>query len=271
MVALTVIAMAAGLALRNMAASATAELQGGFTVQIVEARPETREAQAAAAQKILRATPGVVSVRAVPQEEVDALIEPWLGAGAKAGLDAAVPVPALIDVRLDGAITESRIADLRARLASAAPSARIDAQAGWLKPVFDAISSLQWLAIALVLLLAFALGAAVLLAARNALGAHRDTIEIVHLLGGSDAQIARIFQRSTGIDAVGGGMVGLLLAAIVILFFGRRFAELGAGLVDNGSLSWNDWLLLALVPLAAVVLAMLTARFAVLHALRKML
>ena len=47
--------------------------------------------------------------------------------------------------------------------------------------------------------------AAVWLAARNALGGNRDTIEIVHLLGGSDAQIARIFQRSILADAVIGG------------------------------------------------------------------
>ena len=86
MVALPVIAMAAGLTLRNMANSATAELEGGITVQIVEARPEIRQAEAAAAEEALGAMPGVVSLRLVPQDEVDALIEPWLGAGAQAGL-----------------------------------------------------------------------------------------------------------------------------------------------------------------------------------------
>lgn len=271
MVALTTIAMAAGLTLRNMADQATAELEGGVTVQIVEASPEMRRSQAASAQDALSAMPGVISVRLVPQDEVDALIEPWLGTGLESGLGTAVPVPALIDVQLEGDVSASRLADIRARLADAAPSARVDAQSGWLKPVFNAIASLQWLAIALVLLLAVALAAAVLLAARNALGANRETIEIVHLLGGTDRQIARVFQRSIGIDAIGGGIVGLMLAVVVILFLGRRFAGLGAGLVDSGSLGWSDWLLLALVPVAAALLAMLTARLTVLHALRRML
>jgi cell division transport system permease protein len=58
---------------------------------------------------------------------------------------------------------------------------------------------------------------------------------------------------------------------LVILGLGRRFAGLGAGMVDNGALVWTDWLLLALVPLLATGLAMVTARFTVMHALRKML
>jgi cell division transport system permease protein len=77
-----------------------------------------------------------------------------------------------------------------------APAARVDAQAGWLTPVFSAIHALQWLAGGLIALLALATVAAVLLASRNALGNHRDTIEIVHMLGGTDNQIARIFQRA---------------------------------------------------------------------------
>jgi cell division transport system permease protein len=53
MVALTVIAAAAGLALRNTASAATAELNGGVTVQIIEASPEARAEQAKAAVRAL--------------------------------------------------------------------------------------------------------------------------------------------------------------------------------------------------------------------------
>jgi len=271
MVALTVIAVAAGLALHNMASAAAAELEGGLTIQILEPRADVRAEEAAAAIRILGDTPEIASLRQVPQEEVDALIEPWLGSGADIGLGSAVPVPALIDARVDGPVTPERIAMVRQALAADAPTARVDAQSDWLEPVFDAMQSLQWLAIALVVLLTVALTAAVLLAARTALGTNRETIEIVHLLGGTDAQIARVFQRSIGIDAAGGGVVGLALALVVILFLARRFAGLGAGMVDSGALGWNDWLLLVLVPVVATGLAMVTARLTVMHALRKML
>ena len=275
MVALTAIAAAGALSLRNAGAAAQAELAGGVTVQIVEADPAARARQAEAAAALLQDTSGVVAVRLVPQSEIDALIAPWLGQGGgsastRAG-DEGVPVPALIEARLAGTLTAARVAALGQRLAAVAPAARVDAQAGWLRPVFAAIGSLQLLALALIALLGFATAAAVLLAARTALGTNRDTIEIVHLLGGTDAQIARIFQRSITFDAAGGGAVGLGLATVTIIVLGQRFAGLGSGLVDGGSLDWLDWLAIALVPLAVIALAALTARLTVLRALRTML
>jgi cell division transport system permease protein len=271
MVAMTVIAMAAGLALRNTVVSAKAGLEGGLTVQIVEPRAAERRSQSQAAMQQLAGLPGVVSVRLVPEEELDRLIEPWLGSEQGTDKARSIPIPALIDVQLAGRADDREVGKLRAALAPVAPAARVDAQSGWLEPVYGAIASLQWLAIALVVLLAMALAAAVLMAARTALGTNRETIEIVHLLGGTDAQIARVFQRSIGIDAAGGGIVGFALALVVILLLGQRFAGLGAGLVQQGSLGLSDWVLLALVPLAAILLAMLTARVTVMRALRKML
>ncbi|PKB14477.1 cell division transport system permease protein [Novosphingobium kunmingense] len=269
MVALTVIAAAAGLALSNTARSASDALSGGVTVQIVEANPALRDRQAIAAAGRLQATPGIVSAQIVSQDEIERLIEPWLGGGV--GDDEAIPVPALVDVRLRDPVDAETLGALRRLVREVAPAARIDAQSTWLKPVFGAIDSLRWLAVALVVLLGFALAAAVLLAVRSALGVNRDTIEIVHLLGGTDAQVARIFQRSVGIDALGGGILGLLLGVVVVSFFGRRFGDLGAGLVGGGALAWHDWLVLALVPLVGALLAMITARLTVMRALRRML
>lgn len=269
MVALTVIAAAAGLALSNTARSASDALSGGVTVQIVEANPAARDSQARAAASRLAATPGIVSAQTVSQDEIERLIEPWLGAGV--GDDQAIPVPALIDVRLRDPVDAETLGAMRRLVREVAPAARIDAQSTWLRPVFGAIDSLRWLAVALVVLLGFALAAAVLLAVRSALGVNRDTIEIVHLLGGTDAQVARIFQRSVGIDALGGGVLGLLVGVVVVAFFGRRFGDLGAGLVGGGALQWYDWIVLGLVPLVGAVLAMVTARLTVMRALRRML
>ncbi len=268
MVALTVIAAAAGLALSNTVRNAADTLSGGVTVQVVEANAAERDRQAQAAARALRETPGVTEATVVSQGELEKLIEPWLG--VRTGEDQ-IPVPALVDVRLRDPVDGEMLGQLRRLARQVAPSARVDAQSTWLKPVFGAIDSLQWLALALVALLGFALAAAVLLAVRTALGTNRETIEIVHLLGGTDSQIARIFQRAIGFDAAGGGAVGLALGLVVVLFLGQRFSGLEAGLVDSGALGWVDWVLLALVPIAGVLLAMVTARITVMRALRKML
>jgi cell division transport system permease protein len=270
MIALTVMAAAAGLALSNLARNASAEIAGGITVQIVEAAPAERDRQTEVALALLANRDDVAEVRRVPDAELDDLIEPWLGEAAGTA-DEAIPIPALIDARLRGPVTEQRLEALRAELSASVPSAKVDAQAGWLAPVFHAIASLQWLAIGLVVLLAATSAAAVWLAARSALGSNRDTIEIVHLLGGTDGQIARIFQRSIAVDALVGGVVGLLLGLIALFLLGRQFAALGSGMVAGGGLGLADWAAIGAIPVAGVVIAMLTARVTVLAALRRML
>lgn len=270
MTALTVIAAAAGLALSNLAGNARAEIAGGVTVQIVEAAPSARDRQVGAVLDILQARDDVVSSRLVPDAELRRLLEPWLGAEVGEG-DDAIPVPALIDARLDGTISPERLDALRQALRPVAPSARIDAQASWLGPVFAAIASLQWLAVGLVALLATTSAAAVWLAARSALGSNRDTIETIHLLGGTDGQLARLFQRSIGVDAAIGSVAGMVLGLAAIVALGRQFAALGSGMVAVGGLGMVDWALIVAIPFAGIALAMVTARMTVLAALRRML
>ena len=268
MVALTVIAAGAGLALANTARTASDALSGGATIQVVEANPVERNRQARAAARVVQAMPGVAQVHIVGQDEIHRLIEPWLG--VRIG-DEEIPVPALVDVRWTGPISGEKLGQMRHRVRQVAPAGRVDAQSTWLKPVFGAIEALQWLAAALVALLGAALAAAVLLAVRNALGTNRSTIEIIHLLGGTDSQIARIFQRSVGFDAAAGGTVGFGLGLLVVLVLGQRLDGLGAGLVSAGALGPWDWGLLVLVPIAGMVLAILTARVTVMRALKRML
>ena len=268
MVALTVLATGGALALANFAARSQAGLEGGLTVQIVEADAATRGAQARSAAAILASQPGVAAVRTVPDDELARLVEPWLGETAKSD---AVALPALIDVRLAAPVSDALLAQLRAALTRAAPAARLDPQADWLGPVFGAIRALRWLALMLIALLTLASSAAVWLAARNALDANRPTIEIIHHLGAGDAQIARIFQRSVLVDAGLGGALGLALGAAALALLGTRFAALDSGLVENGALSAIDWLLVALVPVIMTGVALLTARRTVMGRLGRML
>lgn len=268
MVTLTVIAVAGGLALSNIVQQARSDLAGGLTVQIVNADPVGRAREAEAARRALVTDPAVRSVRAIPQAEIEALLEPWLGDHVG---EQGVPVPAMIDVRLNTDASPEQLAHLRASLAPIAPSARIDAQSSWLRPVFSAIVSLRLAALVLVILLAASGAAAVVLAVRSALGANRDTIEIVHLLGGNDRQIARLFQRSVGVDALLGGLAGLALGSGAVLLLGRRFGELQSGLVSGGGLSLSDWIVIASVPLIGLALALMTARVTVLRGLGRVL
>lgn len=268
LIAMVVVAAAGGLALRNLAENARADLSGAVTVQIVEADAQERAAQAEAVAEKLTGNPLVSTVRIVPEEELSELLEPWLGAGA-ASED--VPIPALIDVELSERASAARIGQLRDLIADAAPDARIDAQSEWLEPVYEALAALQYLALALIALVAFATAAAVWMAARSALANHGATVEIIHLLGGTDAQVTSIFQRSVIRDATFGGLIGLVIGVVAVWLLGQQFAVLDSGMVSGGGLKWNDWLILAAIPVGGVLLALVTGRITIALALRSML
>jgi cell division transport system permease protein len=269
MIALTVMAAAAGLALGNLVDRAKADLSGALTVQIVEANAETRVAQAQRAAELLKSDAAVEGLRVIPPEELAQLLAPWIGAGD--GTSSAVPIPALIDVQLAGLADTAEIARLNALLVEEIPSARIDGQSDWLRPVYEALASLRYLALALIALLALTSAGAVWLSARSAFTNHRKTVEIVHLLGGTDRQIAQVFQRSVTIDAMLGGLIGLILGALAVFVIGSQFAAIDSGMVAGGNLRQTDWIMLAAIPLAGVLLAMLTARITVMAALKRML
>jgi cell division transport system permease protein len=269
MVALVMIGAGGALVMQGMTRAASSGLASAATVQIIEADPAARTAQAQAAAAILRSDGAIAEVRVVPPGELAALLEPWLGEGALNG--DLVPVPALLDVRLRGPADLATLQRLSLRLARDAPAARIDAQSAWLAPLYDAIRSVRYLAVTMALLLAAIGITAVWLAARNALASNAKTVEVVHLLGGDDRQIAGVFQRAVLPDAVAGSVVGAGLGAGTLWLLGRQFSALDAGLIAGGSLRTADWLVLLIVPLAAIGAALLTARLTVLTALRKSL
>jgi cell division transport system permease protein len=269
-IALTVIAAASGLGLRNAAARASADLNGGITIQVITAAPDARNRQAEAALAVLHRQPGVIEARRVAQDQLDTLLEPWLGTRPGDTVDD-LPIPALIDVRLDGPASPGRVRALAGAMSKVAPAARVDAQAAWLTPVFRAIATLQWLAGGLIALLTMATIAAVVLAARNALVNQRETIEIVHMLGGTDAQIARVFQRTAAMEAAAGGTIGLIAGVVAIVVLSQQFSALGSGMMAGAGLGWADWVMIATIPLGGVALAVVTARLTVLSALRRML
>ncbi|WP_298307694.1 cell division protein [uncultured Erythrobacter sp.] len=272
LIALVVIAAAGGLSLRNLADNARADLADAVTVQIIEAGLDDRTAQTEAAATALGAHPLVTSVRVVPETELQALLEPWLGVSVASDN---VPIPALIDVELSRSASTDELAQLQSALDTALEpldgEARVDAQSQWLRPVYDALSALQYLALALITLVSIATASAVWLAARNAFINHRETVEIVHLLGGTDAQVTRIFERSVLREAAFGAVIGLLVGLAALWLLGQQFASLDSGMVSSGGLALTDWLIIAAIPVGGVMLALITGRITIGYALRSML
>jgi cell division transport system permease protein len=267
MMFLTILATASGLAINNAAQGMSADLAGKLTIQLIEANPVTRDAQTRAILAEMQKLAAVRGAKLVSEAEMQELLDPWLGAD---GLDPDLPLPAMIDVDLvrHG---KSDIAAVSDAVRAVAPRARVNENVDWLAPLAGLFDALKWLAAALVLLMTMATAATVVLAARASLNTHRETIDVMHLLGATDVQVARLFQRRIALDALLGGAVGLALAIVVMIAISGRIDALGSGLIGSGQLLWWHWLLLVLLPAIGAILATLAARLTVVRALRQML
>ena len=268
MLFLTLLVAAAGLTLAEAARQGGQDLARHVTVQIIEPDPAQRATQRAAVTRTLRNMDSIAEVKPVPDAQVRALLEPWLGTGV---IDADVPVPALVDVRFASVPTAETLTRLQSTLRSVAPNTRVDSHSSWMAPFFELMRALLWLAAAMFLLLLVATSAVVILAVRSTLNTHRETIEIMHMMGGTDVQAARLFQRRVALDALLGGIVGFIVAAVVIMTVGGRFAAVEPGLLSGAHFPYYGWAILALIPLAVMALAMLMARMTVISALKRIL
>ncbi len=268
MMFLTVLAAACGLGLGAAVRSMGSDLAGRATVQIVEANPEIRTRLTGRTIAALRGAADVRAARPVAPAQLVEQLRPWLGQEATNG---DLPVPALIDVELTPGHSDAKIATLRRLLAGISPAARIEPHAAFLQPLAGLLSALGWLAVGLVVLMAIATAAIVVLAARGAHDGHRSTIEVLHLMGATDVQIARLFQRRIALDALFGGTLGFVAALLVLLTLGGRLAATGSELLGAISLPWTGWLLLAALPVGGVLLSTLAARLTVLRALGRAL
>lgn len=272
MMFLTVLSAAAGLGLGAAVQAMGADLAGRATVQIVEANAEQRDRLSANVERTLRKVAYVRAVHPVAPATLADQIRPWLGQDAASG---DLPIPALIDIELTPGQTPDQIGAkvdrLRRQLGAVSPKVRIEPHAAFLAPLAGLLSALGWLAGGIVLLMTLATGAVVVLAARAAHDSHRGTIDVLHLMGATDVQIARLFQRRIGLDALFGGALGFTVALLVIVALGARLLATGSELLSAIHLPWTSWVILAALPVGGVLLATLAARWTVLRSLGRLL
>jgi len=260
MLFLTVLSGALGLGVARSAGGIDRQLAGQLTVQLVEPDAGVRDARAKALVAGIARVPGVTRVREADRAELAVLLKPWLG---DAGLDPDLPMPVLIDV----AASPDAAAQVTAAARRIARDARVDSSARWLSPVRGLLSTLGWVAIGLVLVIAAATAGVALLVARAGLDTHRDTIDVLHMLGSTDLQVARLLQRRIARDTLLGGAIGTLAALALVALFQAKLALTGSEILGGATLAPVDWTLLVLLPIGFALLATVATRMTVLHTL----
>ncbi len=267
MVFLATVALAGAIALNALVVDWRDSASDTATVQIAVDDSHDMDRKVADALALLRRTPGIAAAEPLAEEQVDRLLEPWLGPDSAAS---GLPVPRLIDVALepDHGID---LAALAVKLAAAVPGASLDDHEPWLQRLVSLARSIQGLALAVVAIVGTATVAIIVFATRAGLAAHADAIEVLHLIGARDGYIARQFRRHCLKSALKGGIPGATLAALAVAVIAILGARLETPLLASSTLGLGDWIALALPPVAGAVLATLTAHLTVLRVLKRML
>jgi len=273
MVFLAVLAAAGALALGTMLDRWQRDVTGTLTAQIQPAPGLGAEAKAATDRRValaleaLRRQPAVAAARALSEAELTALVEPWIGPGEL--LDD-LPLPRLIDIVLRPSAGPDTPTAIARALSAAVPGTSLDAHRLWLARLMDLGDALGLLALAVVAVVGGATVVTVIHATRAGLTAHRQVIEVLHLIGAQQDYIARQFARHALKQGLKGGFAGFMLAVPALAGVGWLAGRVEGGLIPRAALSPVDWGLMFLLPVVAAGLSMLTARLTVLHTLSRM-
>ncbi len=262
MVYLGSLAMAAQATLVRTSISWEYDLRSRLTVEVSVLPDEAQDVRLARAEKIasvLREQDEVASVALVPQEETTRLLKPWISDPA---LFAALPLPILVDVDLKiGRSVDHKV--LMAELSKVAEGLSIHSHANWMDRLMGFLTGLGVLAGIMLILTAVALVATIIVVCRAAMSAQHDTIELLHFMGATDASIAVQFQKYIRTLSIPAALIGFLLAALTLGFLTLLLASLG-GL---SLIAVSSWVTLggvmAVIPVGATILAVLTARLSV--------
>lgn len=230
------------------------------TIQIRPNAQRDTDALVAKAVELARATSGVAGVEAYTKEQSARLLEPWIGSGA--GL-ADLPIPRVVAVTLADA-GGADMEGLRRRLAEAVPGASLDDHALWLRRLSSMANTVVAVGIGLVLLVLVAAGLAVAFATRGAMAGNKEIVDVLHLVGGDDAFIAREFQSrflQLGLKggAVGGGAALAFIALVGLAAGSLRASPAGdqiEALFGAFEIGWRGY---AVVLLIALTVALVTA------------
>ncbi|GAL98059.1 cell division protein FtsX [Acetobacter tropicalis NRIC 0312] len=183
----------------------------------------------------LSALPSGTQVHRLSKEELAHLLTPWLGDAS----NSALPLPAVIEVRLPAGAAAP--ADLEQTLNAQVPDTLVEHNAEWstrLRALADSLLACAALALATVGGIAAMITG---LATRTGLSTRRDIIEILHGLGATDSYIAGRFAGRTGGLALGGGILGTLLAIAPLVFLFRMAAPFAVSSLQTASTAMPDW------------------------------
>lgn len=272
---LACITVGASLLIRDKIHTWTADISSQVTVQIRPVEGADTDAAVADAVALLAATPGVAGADPMSALEASALLEPWLGA---TNLLEDLPIPRLVAVEIDSEAPPD-LAALGQRIEDEVPGATLDDHRRWQAGLIRMASSLQVIALAMILLMGLTTMTIIVFATRAAIAGNREIIEVLHLTGATQSFIAYQIQKRFFFLALASGAIGAVFAILSFLALNTLSGAVAAGSFTGAASSLMfgplvlpaaSYLAFLMVAGAAAVIGVVTSRLVVMGVLRSM-
>lgn len=267
------IAVASGVALSQTAGIIERNISSTLTVEIPARKPvENNNAEVRArVLKQLRGMAGVTSAEIVPDGEIAETLRTWVD--DRKVLET-LPLPTLIDVTIAAGVVADAAA-LRQSLSVIASDVRVDAHADWMVRLLLILRTLGAISLVIIAIATILLGITVSLSCRAAIAVQRDTVDLLHVMGSSDRDIALLFRQHIlrlAWPAALAGFIASLATVGIVAFFIADFLGQSSAILELQFSSNHVWLGVTMlaVPLIAVVGAVGASRILVIRALGKM-
>jgi len=210
----------------------------------------------------LKASDGIVDVDVITPGEMEALLAPWLGSGVS--LDG-MKLPVLLDVTttMQGETPAVNRAALQSKLQRLALGSTVEDRGPWLKHLARGSAVLQWLLVAVALMLLTCIAALIALVAKTSLKLHFQTVSLLHMFGATDDYIVRQFQQHHAWLVFKNATIGVLAAALVYMLVGFATNASSSPIMPHITLASSHLILLVLLPLLTALVARITARHTV--------
>lgn len=210
----------------------------------------------------LKGTTGVVDVDVVSPDEMEAMLAPWIGSGVSLE---DLQLPTLIDVstRMQGDTPAINRAELQAKLQRMVMGATVEDRGPWLQHLARGSAVLQWLLVAVSLMLIACIAALIALVARTGLKLHFQTISLLHMFGATDDYILRQFQRHHGVQTGKNAGIGASIALLVYALVGFATNASGSPIMPHIDITFAHLVLLLALPLLTALVARYVARHTV--------
>ena len=260
------------LSINSMLATWNNSILGSLTVQVLpvnDVNEEKAKAQTLAQQEkaveLLTKKSEVERVTPLNDEQLQKLIQPWLGDG----IDVKdLPMPRLIDIKLKKG-AEVDFIKWADELAQTAPLASLDNHKLWLNKLIKFADGLKLLALTVLVLVVLITSGAIFYCTQTSLGLHKYIIEILHLMGAKDTYVAQQYAKRTAWLGFVGGIYGLVLAIPTIFIIAGLAQQIEGGIISEARLSFGDWSVIFSLPVFSMVIAMVTAYYTVKKTLEK--